>query len=133
MIKFKRNVIAALLTVVMVGAVFTTPAQAADKKTDSYSLYYNSPGSANTTAFPSITWYGGTNYFQVSDLWGSGSYWVVSCSGTNVNMNTLSASNTGTMQFTFTSVYAGNYAKYKVVMSNSKSGTSYAKGKIYIK
>lgn len=133
MIKFKRNVIAALLTVVMVGAVFTTPAQAADKKSDPYSLYYNSPGSANTTAFPSITYYAGTNYFETSALWGSGTYRVVSCSGYNVNMTTLSSSVITTQQFTCTASGRIDKAMFKVTMSNSKSGTSYAKGKVYIK
>lgn len=130
--KSKSAMFALVLTAVAGIMLPQSAVNAADVKSCSFSLYYNSPGSANTTAYPEITYYAGTNYFEISRLWGSGASREVLCTGVNVSMKPLPASTECTQQFTCTKIGGIEKAKFKVSMTNSTSGTSYADGKMYI-
>lgn len=98
-----------------------------------YSLYFNSPSSANlTSAICQITYYGGVNYFSVDGLSGSSPVKIVTCTGVNVNMPTIQMTSTGTTSFTCVPQNAGQATvTFRITLTNDGMSTAYANGRLY--
>lgn len=129
----KRVMAVALAAGVLVVGVGAEPAFAADIRSANYNLYYNSPGNYSGAQTAEITYYRGTNYFQLSTLSGSSATKVVTCSGSNISMSSVSRSSTGTTKFTVGRMYGeSDYSQFSISMSNSTSGTAYASGRVYM-
>lgn len=136
--KFKnltKKLAAGLLAVSMLFVGTNTPVSAADVKSDTYSVYYNSSASNNMTDYPRITYYGGTNYFQVSAISGAAYTITVYFTPTNakIEQGTLSATRACTQTFTYPdNQSAPSVVQFKVTLSNSPSTyTASSSGKVY--
>ncbi len=97
----------------------------------SYNLYYNSPSSYTESVICGILYYDGPNYFNVSGISGNSYTIVVSCSGYNVSMPTMSASKTGTQSFQYEKQESSDIAKFRVSMTHTSGMTAYASGRVY--
>ena len=123
----------ALAVGVLFAGIGTEQAFAANVSSADYNLYYNSPGNYSGAQRIKITHYRGTNHFQLSTLSGSCSTKVVTCSGENVSMSSVSRSSTGMTNFTVGNTNDGDaYSRFSISMYNSTSGTAYASGRVYI-
>lgn len=106
---------------------------AANVKSDSYGVYYNSPGSYSMSDTCKITYYAGTNYFTIDSLSGSSGVKIVTCTGVNVNLSTtVSRTSTGSKSFTC-KLKSTSYteAQFKIKATNEGYSTMYASGRIY--
>ena len=129
----KKMLCGALVTALSIGALGVNSVEAADVRKGSFSLYYNSPTSGYTTDPVKLTVYKGTNYFKVSKLWGSAPAKIVSLKGANVKLsNSVKLTSVDTVGFTYTvKDKDDDMAVIKVKLNTPRSGTPYAKGKLY--
>ena len=136
--KLKRGIaVLAMTAVAITGNNIMPKVQAAEVKSSSYSLFYNSEGSYSKSATCKITFYAGTNYFKCSSISGGADSIVVNCTGYNVSLSrTLKTSKVNNISFVPTlKSDASNTTQsiYTVKMTQSPStSTAYANGSVYI-
>ena len=114
-----------------------TVVQAADVKSASWKLFYESEGHYTYTKYVDITYYAGTNYYQNGAFSGSASANIVTCTGYNVILSeTIRATKAYSTTFTAklkSDATNSEHATYKIFLDATPHKSVSVSGKVYIK
>lgn len=129
-----KKVAACILAVSCVLAGGTREVFAADIRYVDFNLRYETPASNLTAKTCTLTYYGGTNYFDVTSISGDASAITVTCEGRdNIIVEKMTSTRVSSRPFTYSSIGTTlDRAKFFVSMTHSPGDSiAYAKGNIH--